>query len=206
MSKKIVAIVGTYRRGRVIETAVDQILAGAQERGVKTEKIMLADQQVKFCTNCRACTQQPGPQRGTCPIDDDVSGILDQLDAADGIVWASPINFGTVTAMMKRFIERLLCYAYWPWDVPKAPVGRIKNQGKPSVLLTASMCPAIIARVMMPGAFKTMKAAAKCVGGKIVGKLFFGLTAISEKDTLKEKQSQKAFAMGQRLAQKLESI
>lgn len=202
-SKKIVAIVGTYRPGHVIDTAVDEVLAGAEKAGARTEKIMLLDKHIEFCTNCRACTQEPGQQRGKCPIEDDMAGILDTLDAADGIVFASPINFGTVTALMKRFIERFVCYAYWPWDVKKPPNLRIKQKTKPAALVMSSMCPAFIGRWMMSNSFKTMKQAACCLGARPVAKLYFGLVAISADDALNKKQALKAFQTGQRLANAL---
>ena len=198
--KKIVAVVGTYRPGHVIDTAVDELLAGAEKGGAQVEKIMLLDQHIEFCRNCRACTQMEGPERGACPIEDDMRGILDTLEGADGIVFASPVNFGTVTALMKRFIERFICYAYWPWDVPKAPAVRLKKKVKPAVLITSSMCPAFIARWMMPNALKTMKSAAACLGAKPIGKLFFGMVAVKAQEGPNQKQLLKAFKMGRRLA------
>ena len=114
---RILAIVGSDRKGGIVDTAVDEILATAREEGAEVRKIYLIDTHIEFCTNCRSCTQQPGPQRGKCIIEDDMSGILDEIERSDGIVLGSPMNFGTVTAVMKRFIERLACYAYWPWGM-----------------------------------------------------------------------------------------
>ena len=61
---KITAILGTYRKGGVIDSAVDEILAAAREAGAETTKIYLIDRHIEFCTNCRACTQQEGDRRG----------------------------------------------------------------------------------------------------------------------------------------------
>ena len=36
---KVVAVVGTYRKGKTIDTAVDETLAGTREVGAETEKI-----------------------------------------------------------------------------------------------------------------------------------------------------------------------
>ena len=116
MSKQAIAVVGTYRKGRVIDCAVSEILKGLQAEGMTTEIVYLLDAHIEFCTNCRACTQDPGEQRGDCAIEDDMKGILQKIDAADVVVLASPINYGTVTALMKRFIERLVGAGYWPWD------------------------------------------------------------------------------------------
>lgn len=106
---------GSYRRGGIVESAVNEMLAAAKAQGAEVEKVHLFDRQVEFCTNCRTCTTEPGPDRGCCTIADDVPAILDRVDASDAFVLAAPINFWTVTALMKRFIECAVCYGYWPW-------------------------------------------------------------------------------------------
>ncbi len=66
-AKKIVAIVGTYRKGRVIDTAVSEVLRGAEDGGATTQTIYLIDKHIEFCTNCRTCTQQADVgRRGRC--------------------------------------------------------------------------------------------------------------------------------------------
>ena len=59
MCKKVVGIVGSYRKGRVIDTAVTEILNGAESRGAETVKIYLTEKQIEFCNNCRSCMQEP---------------------------------------------------------------------------------------------------------------------------------------------------
>ena len=125
--KRILGIVGSYRKGLVIDTAVSEILAAAAECGAETSKIDLIDAHVEFCTNCRTCTQEPGAEPGRCVLEDDMRSILQQIERSDGLVLGSPVNFGDVTAITKRFQERLVCYAYWPWDPPGPPVLRNKK-------------------------------------------------------------------------------
>lgn len=134
---KITAIIGTYRKGGVIDSVVDEILAAAKEHGAEVEKVFLLDQRVEFCTNCRNCTQQEGTARGTCCLSDDMAAILDRIDASDGLILASPMNFGTVTALMKRFIERLVCYGYWPWGTG-IPKERIRRKTKRAIVVASS--------------------------------------------------------------------
>ena len=203
MAKKIVAIVGTYRRGRVIETAVDELLSAARQQGAEAEKVMLLDQRIEFCTNCRDCTQHPGRARGVCPLKDNMDEILDKIDAADGFVLASPINAYSVTAIMKRFIERLVCYAYWPWNIKKPPQSRIKNRTKRAVVITSSMCPAFIGKWLMGNPAKILKGTAKFLGAQKTASLYFGMVAIRENDTLSESQRQAARKQGIALARGL---
>jgi multimeric flavodoxin WrbA len=66
MSSKVVAIVGSYRKGGAIDAAVEAILEGAREKGAQTHTLYLTEQHIEFCTHCRQCAQEPGEERGKC--------------------------------------------------------------------------------------------------------------------------------------------
>lgn len=194
---KVVAVVGSYRKGRTIDTAVDEALRGARDAGAQIEKILLLDKHIEFCTNCRACTQAPGPTRGWCVHKDDMAGILDTLDAADAVIFASPINFYTLTALMKRFIERLVCYGYWPWGT--MPKNRIKKGHKRALLMASSACPAFIGRIAFRHTFSILKAAVQCLGARTVRTLYFGMAAAAPDDPLCDSDKHRAYAAGRKL-------
>jgi multimeric flavodoxin WrbA len=195
---RVTAIVGSYRKGGVIDAAVDEILASATAAGAETTKIYLLDKHVEFCTNCRTCTQPEGPQRGRCPTTDDMAGILDELERSDGIVLASPMNFWTVTALMKRFIERTVGYAYWPWG-RAAPKVRNRRKDKRAVVVISSASPAFLARLMtrMVG---LLKGCAALFGAKTIGVLAIGLAAGEVKPDIGERARKKARRLGKKLA------
>ncbi len=48
---KVVGIVGSYRKGKTIDSAVSAVLEGAQAKGAETKKIYLIDEHIEFCTN-----------------------------------------------------------------------------------------------------------------------------------------------------------
>ena len=199
MGKKVVGIVGSYRKGRIIDSAVSAVLEGAKEAGAEIQKIYLVDKHIEFCTNCRTCTQEKVEGgRGQCVHNDDVEGILEEIGLADGIVLGSPINFFTVTAVMKRFVERLISFAYWPWG-RAAPKLRVKKPEKKAVIITSSACPAFIGRILMPNALSVMKGAARCMGAKVVKRLYFGLAAAEKEQKLSEKALSKARKAGRKL-------
>lgn len=203
MAKKAMAIVGTYRRGRVIDKAVSEVLRGLEAEGVETSTVHLLDADIEFCTNCRACTQTPGEQRGQCVLEDDMADILEQVDRADVVVLASPINFGTVTALMKRFVERLVCTAYWPWESHGFPKPRIKVKTKQAILVTSSACPGFIGRWLMPSALSVLKQAAGCLCARVYKTLYFGMVADTQDETLKDKSQDRAYAAGRALGASL---
>lgn len=199
MAKKVVGIVGSYRKGRVIDTAVSEILRGAEAHGAEICKIYLIDKHIEFCANCRKCAQEKGVGiRAVCEHDDDMKEILDQVDSADALVLGSPVNFFNVTAVTRRFLERLLVYTYWPWGA-KIPKFRIKNANKKAVIVTSSAAPAFFGRILMRGPLTALKAAAKCMGAKVVQSLYFGLVAQNPESTLGQKSLRKAYKAGERL-------
>ncbi len=203
MAKQAVAIVGTYRKGKVIDNAVSEVVRGLEAEGVKTSTIHLLDAHIEFCTNCRACTQEPGEQRGICVRQDDMESILQKIDQADVVVLASPINFGTVTALMKRFTERLVSTAYWPWESQAYPKPRTKVKNKQAILVTSSACPGIIGRWLMPHALKVLKQTADCLSAKVYKALYFGMVADAQDHVLKDKDQDKAYAAGRALGASL---
>ena len=197
---RLTALVGTYRKGGVIDAAVDEILASAREEGAEATKIYLIDQHIEFCTNCRACTQKEGPTRGECPLDDDMGKLLDEIERSDALVLASPMNFWTVTAVMKRFIERLVCFAYWPWG-KAGPKARSKKQPKLAVVVVSSAAPSLLGRLMtrIVGLLRTT---AGLLGAKTIGVLFIGLAAGEQHQDIGERARKKARLLGKKLVQR----
>lgn len=153
---------GSYRKGGHIDTAVSAILDSAAIAGAVTQKVYLQDQHIEFCTNCRYCLQTP--RRSPCIHQDDMAALLDQVEAADALVLGAPVNFGNVNALTRRFLERTICYGYWPWKAP-APIHKGQEEMKPAVLVTTSAAPALLGRWTM-GAMKTLRDLAEMLGAK----------------------------------------
>lgn len=199
MDRKILAIVGTYRKGGITDSAVDEILSAAKQNGCRTEKIYLLDKHLEFCTNCRKCTQTAGQHYGKCVLNDDLDEILQKIQQSDGFVLASPVNFYNVTALMRKFIERLVCFAYWPWGKSAAPKLRSKVRTKKAVYVTATAMPAIM-QILFTGAPRILKTVAQLLGAKKIFPVVIGMVAVNEKETLPEKYVLKARKAGKFLA------
>lgn len=194
---KITAIVGSYRRGGIIESIVDEILDSAKEHGAAVEKINLLDAHVEFCTNCRICTQKEHPVRGRCIQNDDMEGILDRLDESDVFILASPMNFWTVTALMKRFIERLVCYGYWPWG-SVSPKNRLTDRTKRAVVVISSAAPGLMARFMTDMG-KLLKNVSRLMGAGKVETLYVGCARPTSHAGLRRRTRKKSRALGRKL-------
>jgi multimeric flavodoxin WrbA len=199
MARKVLGIVGSYRKGGTIDAVVTEVLKGAAEEGAEVEKIYLLDRQVEFCRNCRRCTQIAGPEPGPCVHQDDMRAIIAAIDNADGLVLGAPVNFGAVNALTQRFLERLVCYSYWPWGQP-AP--KLRKEGRPdkrAVLVTASAMPAVIGRLATT-ALKSLKKGAAVVGARPVDTIYVGLAAMEEQQSLSPRIARRAHRAGARLS------
>jgi NAD(P)H-dependent FMN reductase len=195
---RITAIVGSYHKGGMIDSAVEAMLEGARQRGAEAEKIFLSDRRIEYCRNCQQCTQESGPGRGRCQIEDDMAGILDRVDTSEGLILASPVNFWTVTAVMKCFIERLICYGYWPWNA-KVPRPRNDARSKRAVIVASSAAPACLGRYGTSNV-KIMKKVAKLLGAGVTDTLFIGLARHTPDARLSARYVKRARKLGERLA------
>jgi len=198
MSSKVVAIVGSYRKGGAIDSAVEAVLEGARDKGAQTHTIFLRDQHIEFCTNCRQCTQEPGTERGKCAQQDDLETILKEIEEADGIVLGSPVNYWNATAIFRRFLERLSGFIYWPWG-QNAPTPRSKLLPRKAVLVASSAAPGFLIP-FVTGAAKALRITAKSLGAKPVGSLWIGLVSQEPQPQLSARTLKRARRMGWKLA------
>ena len=108
MSKNVLIISSSARRGGNSDTLCDQYAAGARDAGHSVEKIRLAEKEIGFCRGCYVCEKT-----GSCIQQDDMPALIEKLKAADVIVLASPVYFYTICARLKNFIDRTV--AIYPY-------------------------------------------------------------------------------------------
>ena len=160
--KRLLAITGTYRDDGMIDQAVATAVESARDSGAEVEVVNLRDYPIEFCQNCRECMQQPGPRPGACVKHDGMEALVRKIEAADRFVLASPTNFFSVTALFKRFMERLAVYGYWPWGTP-APQPRKKAMEKKALVIATCAAPVTLGRIVFSTA-RQLKMAAKTFG------------------------------------------
>lgn len=111
----ILAVMTSYRRNgntahivRQIQAHMEAAAAAAGEP-LTWETLELGHLDIRPCRGCRACFDR-GEDR--CPLDDDLRGTKARLDAADGILFASPVYVDDVNGIAKNWIDRLayLCH------------------------------------------------------------------------------------------------
>lgn len=102
ISKSILVLSSSPRKGGNSDLLCDRFVSGAKEAGHLVEKICLKDKIIRYCTGCSNCF------KGTkvCSQQDDMAEILETMIAADVIVMATPVYFYTMCAQMKTLIDR----------------------------------------------------------------------------------------------------
>ena len=196
--RKILAINGSYRDGGVTDQAVADVLEILQATDADVEHIKLRDYPIEFCRNCRECMQEPGNAPGRCVLNDGMAELIQKIEVADGYVLAAPTNFSSVTALFKRFSERLAVYAYWPWGKPTPVFRKAKMRKKPTIIVSSCAAPGILGRLTF-ATNSNLKVAAKTIGGKVVGSMVTGLMSRERAPGLPKRAQRRVKALAPRL-------
>lgn len=101
MSKKVLILSGSPRKGGNSDLLCDEFARGALETGHQVEKIRVAEQSIGCCRACYACKNT-----GKCVINDDMAQVLQKMIDADVLVLASPVYFYSIDAQLKALIDR----------------------------------------------------------------------------------------------------
>ena len=73
-----------------------------RENGVEAETVLVGDKAVRGCGACNGCKKT-----GKCVFDDVVNELAPKLEAADGLVAASPVYYASANATLIACLDRL---------------------------------------------------------------------------------------------------
>lgn len=107
MSKNVLILSSSPRRGGNSDMLCDEFMRGAIDSGNRVEKIFLRDRKINPCMGCSVCSRDKKP----CPQKDDAAEIIEKMIAADTIVMSTPVYFYAMSAQMKMMIDRC-CGSY----------------------------------------------------------------------------------------------
>ncbi len=102
MSKNILILSGSPRKGGNSDLLCDEFARGAAEAGHTVEKLRVAEKQIHPCSACYYCRGHGG----ACVHRDDMAAILQKMIDADVLVLASPVYFYSIDAQLKAVIDR----------------------------------------------------------------------------------------------------
>jgi multimeric flavodoxin WrbA len=115
---KTIAIVGSPRKKGNAEILARHALKAIEEEGITTELVSLAGLEIKPCTACMVCKKEE-----RCSLEDDLFPIYLKMKESDAIILASPVYFGSATALIKALMDRTGYIAYFNGRVFERKVG-----------------------------------------------------------------------------------
>ena len=110
---------------RDYETLLMEALKGVQDCGGETEFLSLRGKRIEPCLGCYHCRDD-----GTCTQQDDVQDIYPKLLAADGLIFATPVYFYSLSGLGKTFMDRTFAL--------RSPVLRLMNKVGAAITVASS--------------------------------------------------------------------
>jgi multimeric flavodoxin WrbA len=175
----ILAIVGSQRKmgntARLVQMIGAELgaLAGRAGQPLTFETLYLGDLDIHPCRGCRSCFDR-GEER--CPLHkDDIPLIRAKMDAADGLLLASPVYMDDVSGLTKTWIDRLSYVSHRPafGDKCAYPIATVGGSSTSHTL-------------------RTMNAALLTWGYHLVGRAGFKMGALTASDKMVRYERQAA--------------
>ena len=101
MSKKVLVITSSLRKGGNSDTLAEMFANGAEDAGNEVEIIHLADKTIGFCKGCLACGETQ-----KCVINDDAVEIAEKMKKADAIAFVTPVYYYSISGQLKTMLDR----------------------------------------------------------------------------------------------------
>ncbi len=126
MSKKILVLTGSPRRGGNSDMLADAFMKGAEAAGHEITKFECGRENIRPCVACNACYSKAG----ACAFGDDFNQLAPLLEHSDMIVLATPMYWFTFPAQLKAGLDKM--YALL--------IGDRRSSIKESMLLACGEC------------------------------------------------------------------
>lgn len=176
MSKKILVISSSPRKGGNSDVLCDEFIRGASESGHEVEKVFLRDKTINYCTGCGVCNST-----SHCIQKDDMADILAKMVDADTMVLATPVYFYTMDAQLKTLIDR---------TVPRYT--EMKNKEFYYIVTAADTEAGNMEKTIESLRGFTLD----CLEGPVEKGIIYGLGAWQKGDILKSSAMKEAYQMG----------
>ena len=104
MNKKIIVLNGAARRNGNTAKLVDAFSDGAMSAGNQVKTFYLDGMDIH---SCKGCLRAGRDSKSPCSQKDDMDQIYAEFEAADVVVFASPVYFWTITGPLKTVADML---------------------------------------------------------------------------------------------------
>ncbi len=101
---KVVAFNGSARPRGNCAIMIREVFKPLERQGIKTELVQLSELTIEPCRACYQCAENRDQR---CALgDDDLNHCIARMQAADGVILASPTYIGDVSSAMKALLDR----------------------------------------------------------------------------------------------------
>jgi multimeric flavodoxin WrbA len=182
---KILALVSSCRKKGNTARIVQMIQAHMEKLAVlhgetlEFETLYLSDMNLRPCRGCRTCFDR-GEDK--CPLQDDIPAIKAQMDAADGIILASPVYVDDVNGIAKTWMDRLAYLCHRPAFAGKCAYPVATVGGGPT-----------------SHALRTMNSALLTWGFHLVGQAGYKMGALMDQAEMESRYQQEAAQVAEEL-------
>lgn len=176
MTKRVLILSGSPRKGGNSDSLCEQFAKGAQEAGHKVDKIWIQGKKIAPCLACYYCKDH----NGECAIRDDMKEVLDKMMAADVLVLSSPVYFYSISAQLKSVIDRTV--ARWL---------EFKNKEFYYIMSAAEDSDTV-----MDCTLECMRGFAECLEGSVEKGIIYGKGVYKKGEIIGHTAMQEAFEMG----------
>ena len=104
---------------------------GLASQQVASETVFLRDYQYQPCLGCEQCRKDKQCTR----LNDGMTLLYPKIEAARGLILASPVHHYNVTSWMKAFIDRLYCYYDFENTKPRRWSSRLAEQNRKAAVI-----------------------------------------------------------------------
>jgi multimeric flavodoxin WrbA len=192
---KVLGIAGSPRFGSNTDILLGEVLKGAESKGVETRLIHVANLNIMACDHCDSCIRT-----GECPFQDDTQKFYKEMEQADRVVLAAPLQFMGLPSQLKALIDRAQAQWVRKYILKTPPLGDTRERRGLFVSVGGRK-----GEHLFEPALATVKAFFASLDIKYAGMLAFsgieGRATITDKpEALKE-----AFAAGEKLVEAVPS-
>ena len=113
MSKKILVVHCSPRKGGNSSQLADRFIEGAESAGNTVKRVDVGHANIKGCMACEYCFTHDGQ----CVQQDDMQEFYPLLREYDTIVWATPMYFYNFPGQLRCFQDRMFCQIGKPFTL-----------------------------------------------------------------------------------------
>jgi multimeric flavodoxin WrbA len=106
MTKNILILTGSPRKGGNSDLLADAFIVGAQQSGHTTVKYVTAAKDIKGCKACKTCFSKGI----ACSFPDDFNELAPFLEQADMVVFATPLYWFSFPVQLKAAIDKFYSF------------------------------------------------------------------------------------------------